>query len=177
MKVKKFIIDAVLIIVALIIAYFFILLFLLSPFIEFGEPVMEEGEIYHITNVEDLPCDLNKPILSVQIESFDCYCSLQNSSLFADEVVAPYTGTITLTEENYQLIINKYSDWKEYTGFPPLNIGIRENMAKGLQEYACDDLKELMKNETYLFSEQLVIDEGMLCFVSKNSSKIYFYWS
>lgn len=160
---------------AVIFALFAGLLWLFSPFIEFGEPEMEEGKIYHTTDVADL--DLNKPILSVPIESFDCYYSLQNSSLFADEVVAPTTGTITLTEENYQAIINKYDDWKEMTGYPYLPLGIRDRVASGMQEYACDDLKELVKNETYLFSEQLVLDERIVLFVSKNENTVYFYFS
>ena len=77
-------------------------------FVEIDSDTMVEGVVYHTTDVNDL--DLYGPILPVPIESFDCYYSLQNASIFSDEVVAPVTGTITLTDENYQTIIDKYDD-------------------------------------------------------------------
>ena len=145
-------------------------------FVEIDSDTMVEGVVYHTTDVNDL--DLYGPILPVPIESFDCYYSLQNASIFSDEVVAPVTGTITLTDENYQTIIDKYDDWKEFTRqFPPLDIGLNEGMAQGMHEYACDDIKKLIETETYLFSEKFVLDEMMILFVSKKDNIIYFYYS
>ena len=101
MKNKKFIIDAVLIIVALIIAYFFILLFLLSPFIEIVDgPFVVEGKIYHTTDIEELK--LNAPLLPVPIEAIDCTYSLQREGFWQDDGVYP-----AVREEAY-VEINSY---------------------------------------------------------------------
>ena len=177
MKIKKVIIDAVLIIVALIIACFFIFLFLISPFFEFVDgPFVVEGKIYHTTDIEELK--LNAPLLPVPIEAIDCTYSLQREGFWQDDGVYPPTGKITLTQENYQKIINKYDDWQILTGFPPIVMDYTtEGFAEGIVEFGDEKFEDCWKNKTYLYSEKLVYEELIVCLVSPDEPVIYFYCS
>lgn len=181
MKLPKFVKSIGVALGIIVLCWFVVITMLSSLFIDFGSIKINgreivEGEIYHTTDVDEL--DLSKPILSVPIESIDCYYSIQNSSFFSDEVVAPHTGTIYLTNDNYNKILSMYNDWEEISGrYPAMDIGMQQTMSTGMSEYACDDIKNLIETEPYLYSKQFSLDERMVIFVSESDNVVYFYFS
>ncbi|MBQ8228268.1 MAG: hypothetical protein IJZ88_04570 [Clostridia bacterium] len=176
MKSKKFR-NGILIFFAVIFAWIVGVLWLFSPFIEIVDgPFLEEGKIYHTTDIEDLK--LNGPLLSVPIEAIDCSYSLQREGFWQEDGVYPLTGMFTLTEENYQTILNKYDDWQELTGFPPVVMDYyTKDFAEGITEFGDEKFEDCWKNKTYLYSEKLVYEELIVCLVSPDEPVIYFYCS
>lgn len=174
---KKKVIEIVMMALGIILSLFITFLLIFSPFIEIVDgPFVKEGKIYHTTDIEDLK--LNSPLLPVPIEEIDCTYSLQREGFWQDDGLYPLTGKITLTQENYQKIINKYDDWQELTGFPPVVMDAdTKEFAEGIVEFGDEKFEDCWKNKKYLYSEKFVYEELIVLLVSPDEPVIYFYCS
>ena len=162
MKKKKHIVLKIFIAVMVLTAIYIVI---------FSYPKIIEGKVFHITDVETM----RELGFHMPIESVDCYYSIQKYSIFPDEGLAPISGRIIVTDEYYKMIMNKYDDWETMKGWPQK--AIKRYYEEGISEYACDSFKDFLNTETYFFSENYSLDEGMFAVVETDTPCIYFYFS
>ena len=83
------------------------------------------------------------------------------------------SGKLTVTEDYYNKLLNKYDDLKLMSGFPSRNyLGyFEENIA----DRADNDFLTFIRNEEYYYSENLSDSEGMLILLSQEKGEIYFF--
>lgn len=83
------------------------------------------------------------------------------------------SGKLTVTEDYYNKLLNKYDDLKLMSGFPSRNyLGyFEENIA----DRADNDFLTFIRNEEYYYSENLSDSDGMLILLSQEKGEIYFF--
>ena len=83
------------------------------------------------------------------------------------------SGKLTVTEDYYNKLLNKYDDLKLMSGFPSRNyLGyFEENIA----DRADNDFLTFIRNKEYYYSENLSDSEGMLILLSQEKGEIYFF--
>ncbi len=83
------------------------------------------------------------------------------------------SGELTVTEDYYDKLLNKYDDLKLMSGIPSVDyLGYSES---DITERADNNFLTFIRNEKYYYSEKLFESEGMLIILSQEKGNIYFF--